>query len=119
MSEETLAGLIIGGLLVSCILAMIASDGRASALWGLLGPLGVIIAGFRGLHARLASGGIEPAREERPAQDSSGRVEIECASCSGRLRAFKITGRSMKCPGCSVTIDGYWPGITSVDAPAQ
>jgi hypothetical protein len=67
------------GLLVCCILARVASDGRSSAWWGLLGPLGVIVAGFRGVHARLAAPPEEPAKAPAPAYSET------CAECGADL----------------------------------
>ncbi len=45
---------LLGGTLVSLLFAGLASRGRASALWGLLGPIGWLTAAYRGKMARIA-----------------------------------------------------------------
>ncbi len=55
MDSDTVLYVVLGGLLctaVSCGIAYLASDGEESAMWGLLGPPGWVIAAIWGAYGR-------------------------------------------------------------------
>ena len=91
----------VAAVIVSCVLANAASAGHASSAWGLLGPVGIIVAGFRGLHARL---------DRTPAPRAMREADAEwfnCAACGQRLAGIPDPAADMACTECRAVVDGY------------
>ena len=91
----------VAAAIVFCVLANLASAGRASSAWGLLGPIGVLVAGFRGLHARL-DGAPAPRATPDPVAEW-----FNCAACGQRLAGIPDAAAEMTCTKCRAVVDGY------------
>ena len=82
-----------------------AAGGKERWAWGLLGPLGVIVAGFRALRAG-------DAQIQAPApnlRSNAGPEELPCLKCGVRQILFRDPyGISIsRCPSCGATRNGY------------
>lgn len=81
----------VAAICVCCWLAAKASDGRASPAWGLLGPLGVVIAGLRGIQIRLDRLCDYASTVERRAAAAARSDELtrKCPKCGVKVKASR------------------------------
>lgn len=79
-----LAGGLLG-LFIHMALAGAAAGRKGFAAWGLFGPAGVIVAGFKGLHARIEELEAQRKREKIEAKRAADRERIEREQSPGLL----------------------------------
>lgn len=90
-----LAVIIIDGV-ICCRLSRIASRGKASWAWGLLGPIGIVIAAIIGLQPD------PPLNGSATAGAAVTGIEqlIDCPNCGRLIRVHVAPAASGQCPWC-------------------
>jgi hypothetical protein len=123
MSSDESIGWFFGGLIAlafSCVIASSASGDRASMAWGLLGPVGWVVAALRGAHVRLeeirdrlsappppAATSDGPIRRVSGPADSEGRVNVVCGGCNEGQRLFPAPDLATECRWCGKSLPGF------------
>ncbi|HXT31405.1 MAG TPA: hypothetical protein VN716_19035 [Vicinamibacterales bacterium] len=117
MSTELWIGAAIAYLVLSLFVAALASGGRGTAAWGLLGPPGWIVAALRGVHLRMdesASAAAVAAEPPRRAKfrvvsqdlDAERRTLVMCITCGTQTRATADECANYDCAWCSANAAG-------------
>jgi hypothetical protein len=93
------------------LLVKAASNDRCSAAWALLGPIGVVVAGFRGLHHRLDAAARDAAptiqaraggfRVVNGVADATGRIRVACVVCSEEALVTSDECQAYACRRCT------------------
>jgi hypothetical protein len=87
-------------LAASCGIAQAAGSYTGAWAWGLLGPVGWLVAVGRGVQVRLGDRELSPAG----GRDHEDEALVECGNCGARLELFPNPGASTECPECSAPI---------------
>lgn len=96
------AALIVLAAAISCLIA-IAAGGTSAWLWGLLGPVGWIVAAVLSVRRTIYE-----ALEVVAPLDETARVEIVlCEACQFQQELFRVRGRAARCSACNSVIDGF------------
>lgn len=104
--QDSLAATLMvlaASLLISCVVARLAGGGRASAAWGLLGPVGWIVAALRSIQVQLDELPPPPtAAASRPAVSvhPTDGVRMQCPSCLEKVTVSSAADGDVVCPEC-------------------
>lgn len=98
MDGPVVVGVVVGTI-ASLLIARCAGRGRASALWGLVGPIGWIVAA---IHSIEVAAVIPESRAERADSTEASAPRGNCVACDrcGRRVGFVSGATEARCPHC-------------------